>query len=53
MPTEIWSSRLKSGSAHWDLEPAAEVQQEEEGEEEEEGGEEEGGGGGGSNFDKT
>ena len=48
----MWSSRLKSGSAHSDLELAVEVRQEEGGEEEEEGGEEEGGGGG-SNFDKT
>ena len=27
VPTEIWSSRLRSGSAHWDLELAVEVRQ--------------------------
>ena len=27
MPTGIWSSRLRSGSAHWDLELAVEVRQ--------------------------
>ena len=27
VPTEIWSSRLRSSSAHWDLELAVEVQQ--------------------------
>ena len=27
MPTGIWSSRWRSGSAHWDLELAVEVRQ--------------------------
>ena len=27
MPTAIWKSRLRSGSAHWDLELAVEVRQ--------------------------
>ena len=27
MPTAIWSSRWRSGSAHWDLELAVEVRQ--------------------------
>ena len=38
MPTGIWSSRLRSGSAHWDLdcEEEAGKEMEEEGAEEEE-----------------
>ena len=38
MPTGIWSSRLRSGSAHWDLdseEEAAEEMEEEDAEAEE------------------
>ena len=27
MPTATWKSRLRSGSAHWDLELAVEVRQ--------------------------
>jgi len=27
VPTAIWKSRLRSGSAHWDLELAVEVRQ--------------------------
>ena len=43
MPTEIWGSQLRSGSAHWDLKLAVEggVEDEEEEEEQEEEEEEE------------
>ena len=27
MPTEIWSSRLRSGSAHWDLDCEEEAEE--------------------------
>jgi len=33
VPTEIWKSRLRSGSAHWDLELAVEMEEEAEEEE--------------------
>jgi hypothetical protein len=39
VPTELWRSRLRSGSAHWDLEITVDLEEEnEEKEKEKEGG---------------